>query len=294
MEKKKRQPQKARGNTAANRSKGKQAENKSSAKINVKNEKPLNRTKLLISIVNQKDDVKLKEVLDEISVSLTFTFKGTGTARSAVLDYLGIGETEKVIGISLFPESDEDLIIRKIRQEMALYLVGRGISFTVPLTGISEIVANGITTAATNKVPDRRKMMNNQDRKYDLIVVSVEANHVDEAIEAAQSAGAAGGTVVRARSLNNAKAEQFVGISLLDEREILLILTKKEGKLAIMQALSEKVGLKTEAGGVIFSLPVDRTAGISAADEEEPEGKEQQETQESKAAEETADGQQNG
>lgn len=115
--------------------------------------------------------------------------------------------------------------------------------------------------------------MNSEERKYDLIVVSVEANHVDEAIEAAQGAGAAGGTVVRARSLNNAKAEQFVGISLLDEREILLILTKKEGKLAIMQALSEKVGLKTEAGGVIFSLPVDRTAGISAADEEDQEEK---------------------
>ncbi len=34
-----------------------------------------------------------------------------------------------------------------------------------------------------------------------------------------------------------------------------------------MQALSDKIGLKTEAGGVIFSLPVDRTAGISATDE---------------------------
>ena len=42
-----------------------------------------------------------------------------------------------------------------------------------------------------------------------------------------------------------------------------------------MQALFEKVGLKTEAGGIIFSLPVDRTAGISAADEAEPEQKEE-------------------
>lgn len=34
-----------------------------------------------------------------------------------------------------------------------------------------------------------------------------------------------------------------------------------------MQALFNKVGLKTEAGGIIFSLPVDKTAGISASDE---------------------------
>lgn len=248
------------------------------AKIKLENEKAriaknasrTNRTKLLVSIVNQKDDKKLKAVLDEISVSLSFSFAGKGTARSTVLDYLGIGETEKVVAVSLIPESDEDKIIREIRKEMSLYLVGRGISFTIPLTGISEIVANGIAAAASNRM-DRRKVMTGEERRYDLIVASVEANHVDEAMEAAREAGAAGGTVVRARSLDNAKAEQFIGISLMEERELLLILTKKEGKLAIMQALSEKVGLKTEAGGVIFSLPVDRTAGISAADEEEQE-----------------------
>ena len=34
-----------------------------------------------------------------------------------------------------------------------------------------------------------------------------------------------------------------------------------------MQALFDKAGLKTQAGGVIFSVPVDKTAGISASDE---------------------------
>lgn len=268
-------------------------------KIKVENEKARiakggarsNRTKLLVSIVNQKDDKKLKEILDEISVSLSFSFAGTGTARSTMLDYLGIGETEKVVALSLFPESDEDKIIREIRNKMSLYLVGRGISFTIPLTGISEIVANGIAAAASNKI-DRRKVMAGEERKFDLIIASVEANHVDEAIEAARAAGAAGGTVIRARSLDNAKAEQFIGISLMEERELLLILTKKEGKLAIMQALSEKVGLKTEAGGVIFSVPVDRTAGISAADEEEQEKKE--EPQESSKAPKESVGEKNG
>ena len=228
-----------------------------------------NRTKLLVSIVNQKDDIRLKEILDDVSVAVSFTFAGTGTARSAVLDYLGIGETEKAVVFSLFPESDEDGIIRAIRNEMSLYLVGRGISFTVPLTGVSEIVANGLSSAATGKTLDGRKIMKSADRKYDLIVASVEVNHADEAMEAARDAGAAGGTIIRARNLDNAKAEQFIGISLMEERELLLILNKKEGKLAIMEALTEKVGLKTEAGGIIFSLPVDRTAGISASDEAE-------------------------
>lgn len=239
-----------------------------SARAGKGNVRLLNRTKLLVSIVSYKEENRLKEIIDEVSVALSFTFAGTGTARTQMLDYLGIGETEKAVVLSLFPESDEDVIIREIRSKMSLYLVGRGISFTVPLTGISEIIANGLSSAAAEKSVDRRKIMNGSDRKYDLIVASVETNRMDEAMEAARAAGAAGGTVIRARSLENAKAEQFIGISLMEEREILLILTKKEGKLAIMEALSEKVGLKTDAGGVIFSLPVDRTAGISVADEE--------------------------
>ena len=53
----------------------------------------------------------------------------------------------------------------------------------------------------------------------------------------------------------------------MEERDLLLILTKREGKLPIMQAMFEKVGLKTQANGIIFSVPVDKTAGISATDE---------------------------
>ena len=65
--------------------------------------------------------------------------------------------------------------------------------------------------------------------------------------------------------MGNSKAEQFIGISLQKESEILLILSNRESKQAIMQAISEKAGLKTDAGGIIFSLPVDKTVGIGAS-----------------------------
>lgn len=223
-----------------------------------------NRAKLLISIVNRKDENLLKSILDDCSVALSIAFAGTGTARSAVLDYFGIGETEKTIMLSLFPESDEDILIREIRAKMSLYLVGRGISFTVPLTGVSEIIAKGLSKASTKKTVVESMIMTDEKRTYDLIVCAVNADRSDEAMEAARSAGAAGGTILHARMLDNKKAKQFIGISLATEQEILLILTKREGKLAIMQALFDRVGIKTEAGGVIFSVPVDKTVGISA------------------------------
>ena len=226
------------------------------------------RAKLMVSIVNSDTTWQLKEIIDDCSCSLSYTFAGTGTAHSAVLDYLGIGATEKAVVLSLIPESDELVIMRTIREKFSLYLAGRGISFTVPLTGVSQIIANGITSAAANKTMDGSKVMKREDRKFDLIIAAVKMDFVEAAMTAARAAGAAGGTIIRSRTLKNTKAEQFIGITLVREQEILMILSKKENTLNIMNALSESVGVKTEAEGVIFSLPVDRTAGISAAEED--------------------------
>ena len=223
-----------------------------------------NRAKLLIGIVNRGEDERLCELLNDFSVALTFSVQGMGTARSTVLNYLGIGTSEKSVMFSLIPESDEQAVLDEISNKMSLYLVGRGISFTVPLSAVSEIVANGITSAAAGKTVDGRKIMKDNERNYDLIVVIVAEGYVDDAMEAARNAGAAGGTIIRARSLANAKAEQFIGISIREEAEVLLILAQREGKLAIMDAVSKSAGLKTEAGGMLFSLPVDRTVGVGA------------------------------
>lgn len=230
------------------------------------------RVKALVLIVNRDDETAFKELLDERSVSLGLAFAGMGTAHSAVLDYLGIGATEKAVMLCLIPESDERALLGGIRRKFSASRAGKGIAFTMPLSGVSEIVANGLVRAAAEKSTDGNKIMKDEERKYDLIIAAVAVNHVEEAMDAARSAGAAGGTIVRARAVSNEKAEQFIGINLTDEQEILLIVAKRERKLAIMQALSEKAGLKTAAGGVIFSLPVDSTAGIAEANEAE-EGK---------------------
>ena len=105
------------------------------------------------------------------------------------------------------------------------------------------------------------------ERTHELIIVALENGFAEEAMEAARAAGAAGGTLVHAMTLNNAKAEQLIGVTLQKETEVLAILTKKEGKLAIMNAIRDAAGLKTDAGGVLFSLPVDNLVGVGAASE---------------------------
>lgn len=223
------------------------------------------RLKLLVGVVASGDGAEVAEICNSVGAALSYSFEGYGTARTAVLDYLGLGESAKQVIISLIPESAEKAILDGIQKEMELYLVGKGICFTLPLTGVSSIVANGLLKGAPqDKSNGREGRMTAETRKYDLIVAAVESGYADEAMNAAREAGAAGGTLIKAMTLNNRKAEQLIGVTLQQETEILIILTKCEGKLPIMRAIQETAGLKTDAGGVLFSLPVDNLIGVGS------------------------------
>ncbi len=228
------------------------------------------RIKLLVAIVGVDDAKEIVEICNRESAALSYVFDGMGTARNAVLDYLGLDEKAKKIVLSLIPENAEKAVLDGVQKEMSLYLVGKGICFTLPLTGVSSIVANGLMKGGSKENKentDGRKRKMDAERTHELIIVALENGFAEEAMEAARAAGAAGGTLIHAMTLNNAKAEQLIGVTLQKETEVLAILTKREGKLAIMNAVRDAVGLKTDAGGVLFSLPVDNLVGVGAVSE---------------------------
>ena len=90
-------------------------------------------------------------------------------------------------------------------------------------------------------------------------------------MNAAREAGAGGGTVLHAQGTGTETAEQFLGISLASEKDVVLIVAKKSQKNAIMRSIMEKAGLNTKAKAIVFSLPVTDTAGIRLSDESKEE-----------------------
>ena len=57
--------------------------------------------------------------------------------------------------------------------------------------------------------------------------------------------------------------EQFHGISIQDEKEVLLIACAKSARNAIMDAINAEHGLKTEQQSVVCSLPIDRLVRLT-------------------------------
>jgi nitrogen regulatory protein PII len=79
----------------------------------------------------------------------------------------------------------------------------------------------------------------------------------------AREAGAGGGTVINARGLAHKGPVKFFGVSVQDEKEIIIILTSRERKTPIMQAVSQAYGIASKAEGIIFSLPVDLVMSLN-------------------------------
>ena len=65
--------------------------------------------------------------------------------------------------------------------------------------------------------------------------------------------------------------EQFLGVSLAAEKEMVLIVIKREDKNRIMRAIMDQAGTASKARSVILSLPVTSTAGLRLLEDEEPE-----------------------
>ena len=100
------------------------------------------------------------------------------------------------------------------------------------------------------------------EHNYELIVCIVNAGFSQNVMEAARSAGAQGGTILRARGSANPEAEEFFNINIQSDKEVLLILVPKAIKDDVLKAVYKDCGLGDEARGIAFSLPVNRTTTI--------------------------------
>ena len=232
---------------------------------------PEKRAKLLVGIIKKEDEIAFTEACNQHCVSLHFSGLGYGTAKSHYLSYLGLDEIEKRIVYALIPNYSESRVLRAINRKLRLYLMGNGIAFTVPLSGISSIVSNAIlSTPYREETADTTKNTPEKERNqmHELIIAVVNQKFTDKVLDCSRAAGATGATILHTRSVNNKQAEQLIGTSLKEETDTIAFLTTYEYKAQIMEAIRENAGLKTDGGAVLFSLPVDSLIGIGRFDDE--------------------------
>ena len=228
--------------------------------------------KLIFFIVDWNQVNTIAGVFEEEKVRFYFVSRGRGTARSEVLNLLGIGTGDKAVITCLEQAVLVPVLLKEARKKLGFHNQGTGIAFSVPLSAINNPVLlvfkqsihknQKITQEPSHRSASGGENMSNEIT-HDLIVCIVNQGYSDELMNTAREAGASGGTVLNARGQAHEGAVKFFGISVQDEKELIIILTDRDKKVSIMKAVSETHGLNSEAHGIVFSLPVENVMGLN-------------------------------
>ncbi len=216
---------------------------------------------LIVLIATPKLVDTAAEMFLKNNLPIQYRLSAEGTASSEIMDTLGFGSVDKGILISTVPCAFGNEMLSLLHSELRLEMINSGIAFTISLTGASKVVFNMMNKINEN-IEDREMSEAIVESKYSLITTIVDRGFSSEVMNCAREAGARGGTIVHARAIENDEAIGFWGLSVQEEREMVLILVKKDEKLKIMSALAEKFGIKSDAKGIIVSLPIDSVMGL--------------------------------
>lgn len=93
------------------------------------------------------------------------------------------------------------------------------------------------------------------------LLIIVNAGFADDVIDIARQAGARGATIVNARG-EGAHHEVFMGITVDDEKEIILCILDENTAGKVMTAVKEKAGRETPSHSISFTLPINQLAGL--------------------------------
>ena len=159
---------------------------------------------------------------------------GKGTSDSALMRFLAIGDIEREMLITLVTDDQKTPLIGAIRARCAEARYA-GCLFTISTGG---------------------KRMDCQS-KFECITVIVNRGYADDVMEAARKAGATGGTILHARGTGKPDDEKFFGITIVPEKEQVIILAERETAEGIKSAIRGLECLSVPGMGIMYSCPVE-------------------------------------
>ena len=215
---------------------------------------------LLMTITTRDLVCRLLSCYEKTGIPASFCMLAQGTATSEMLDFLGLEVTEKLVTLTVASSDTWIQAKREMEETLQIDVPGTGIAFIMPMSSVGgKKVLQFLTDGQQVEKIEESHM---KDTKYELIVVIANHGHSEEVMEAARKEGAGGGTVIHAKGTGLERAEKFLGVSIADEKELILIVAKTEMKNAIMKSVMTYAGLESRARSVVFSIPVTDTAGL--------------------------------
>ena len=220
---------------------------------------------LVMAIVARTRHEAMEDIVHSQKLPLALTLYAKGTATAKMLSLHGLISTEYALILTVADGEQTRKLMRAAKMRMFIDIPGNGIMLSVPLKSIGGGKTMAYLTDNKTVSGEKRDM----NTTHELICVILNEGCSDMVMDAARPAGATGGTVLAGKGTGARESEKFLGISLANEKDVVLIVADKAKKAAIMKAIMEKAGPGTEAAAICFSLPVTAVEGLRRIDPED-------------------------
>ena len=217
---------------------------------------PMEPMKLIVSIVERGQGRNMIELFNGQKVTHHLQCAGKGTATSEIMDLLGLDSLEKDVVFSIAKATLVNQLMRDLNHELRGNARSKGIVFDMKITAMSHVLALAILMPV-REMEGREDIMMEEEMENSMILVTVNQGFTEEVMHTARKAGARGGTIIRARWAGSESTEEFYGITVQQEKEIIAIVSPSSKRKDIMEAINSRHGLKTEARGTVCSLAIE-------------------------------------
>ncbi len=218
-----------------------------------------NRIMMVISIIERGRAKAYIEMLGRKNIGFHMQCVGQGTASSEMMDILGLGSSDKDIVISYAPRKAVAALAAELSKDMGSGMGYNGLMMFLSTEAINYLAAELLMLQGENSENEGEERAMRSEYRHSLILITVNQGYTDGVMQTAKKAGATGGTVIRARF---AGAERMEVLQVQEEKEIIAILAADSVRNQIMEEVNREFGLRSEAGGVVCAVPVDRAMKI--------------------------------
>lgn len=221
-----------------------------------------NRSMMIFSIVERGKGKAYMEMLKGKNIGFNFQTVGFGTAPSEMMDIFGLGSNDKDIIFSYATEKAVANYLLDYEKSIGSSFRYRGLAMVLSFGAMSRVASQLIAGGVNDTEEKGAETVEKNEQKHSLIIITLNQGYVDEVMEEAKKYGATGGTVIKARLADAESAGDLVGVDIAEEKEIVTILAPNSICGMIMENVNKKFGMRTDAKGVVCSLPVDKAFKI--------------------------------
>lgn len=203
-------------------------------------------------IVNASEGDDCMKLASEKGVVTGTVFLGQGTAKQGILRMLGLDQIKKEIVMFVASTTIAKEAIDYIVEKKQMNKKNKGIAFRMPL---EEVIG-------TYSVSDENEETEEMNSMHQAIFVIVKKGEAETVMDAAQSVGAQGGTVIHAHGAGKYETKKVFRMEIEPEKDVVLIITETEKTEAITTKLNEVLHLDQPNSGVLFVTNLSETRGI--------------------------------